>query len=298
MFTDKVVVITGAGRGLGKDFAQFFASRGAKVVVNDNGTKKDGTGEDPTPAQEVVDLIKSKGGIAVPNFDNAVNGDKVIKCAIDNFGRVDILINNAGIVIPKIISKLTIEDYNIQMKYNVETAFACTKAAWPYFVKQKHGKIVNLTSPFGLYGFSHVSPYSASKSALIGFTKSLAIEGKRYNIKVNGVAPMALSRMTDEYPPVHKDVFGPEKITPILAYLCMDNCKETGTIYEASCGWISKVRVQRAKGTFFEKNFDLEDVIDKIDDIQDFNNSSSNESEHSIIVVTKLTEGAKKKAGF
>lgn len=298
MFTDKVVVITGAGRGLGKDFAIFFASRGAKVVVNDNGTGKDGQGEDRAPAQDVVDLIKSRGGTAVVNFDNAVQGVKVINSAIDNFGKIDILINNAGIVIQKPFPKMSIDDYNIQMKYNVETAFACSKAAWPYFVKQKSGKIINLTSPFGLYGHSHVSPYSTSKAALIGLTKSLAIEGADYNIKVNGVAPMALSRMTEDFAPVDSKLFGPQKITPILAYLCMDDCDETGTIYEASSGWVSKVRVQRSKGAFFSQDFSLEDVIDKIQDINDFDNSSSNESEHSLVVVMNHLEAAKKKANF
>lgn len=296
MFTGKVVVITGAGRGLGKDFALFFASRGAKVVVNDIGLPKHEMSNvlNSQPAQEVVDLAKANGGIAVANYDNAVEGHKVIKSAIDNFGKIDILINNAGVVLMKSFTDLTIEDYQYQMRSNVETAFSCSQAAWPYFVKQKSGKIVNLTSPFGLYGSHHVIPYSMSKAAMIALTKSLAVEGRQSNIQVNGVAPMALSRMTEDH--IHEDIkrqdYGPEKVTPILAYLCMDSCNESGAIFEASCGWISKVRVQRAKGTFFNKAFELEDVIEKVGEINNFEKSTSDEREHSLSVVINLLKSS------
>lgn len=195
-FDDKVVVVTGAGGGIGREYALFFASKGAKVVVNDLGTSHTGVGASSNnSADKVVAEIKAKGGVAVANYDSVEFGDKIIKTALDNFKRIDILINNAGILRDISFQKMKDEDWNLIFKVHVYGAYSCTRAAWNAMREQGYGRIINTSSAAGLFGSFGQVNYSAAKLALHGFTQSLAKEGVKKNILVNTIAPLAATRM-------------------------------------------------------------------------------------------------------
>lgn len=195
-FDGKVVVVTGAGGGIGREYALFFAARGAKVVVNDLGTSHTGVGAGGNnSADKVVAEIKAKGGVAVANYDSVEFGDKIIKTAIDNFKRIDILINNAGILRDISFQKMKDDDWNLIFKVHVYGAYSCTRAAWNFMREQGYGRIINTSSAAGLFGSFGQVNYSAAKLALHGFTQSLAKEGVKKNILVNTIAPIAATRM-------------------------------------------------------------------------------------------------------
>lgn len=220
-FDGKVVVITGAGGGIGKVYALFFASRGAKVVVNDLGTSHKGDGNNANAADKVVDEIKAKGGQAVANYDSVEFGDKIIKTAVDAFGRVDIVINNAGILRDISFQKMKDLDWNLIFKVHVFGAYSVTKAAWNIMREQGYGRIINTASAAGLFGSFGQVNYSAAKLALHGFTQALAREGEKKNIRVNTIAPLAASRMLETVmPPDILKTVQPELVVPLVAYLC------------------------------------------------------------------------------
>ncbi len=174
LFTGKVVVVTGSGGGIGREYALFFASRGAKVVVNDLGSSATGTGNSSSAADKVVDQIKAKGGIAVANYDSVENGDKIIKTAVDNFGKIDILINNAGILRDVSFQKMKDQDWSLIMKVHLDGTYKCTRAAWNIMREQGYGRIINTSSAAGLFGSFGQANYSAAKLAVHGFTLALA----------------------------------------------------------------------------------------------------------------------------
>jgi len=191
-FKDKVVVITGSGGGLGKAYALEYAKRGAKVVINDLGGTLKGSGHDAKAADLVVKEIKDLGGIAVANYDSVTdNASNIIKTAVDNFGRIDILINNAGILRDVSIAKMTLQEFQSVIDVHLNGAYKITKAAWPYMREQKFGRIINTCSPAGLFGNFGQANYSAAKLGLVGFAETLAKEGYKYNIFVNSIAPLA-----------------------------------------------------------------------------------------------------------
>ncbi|KAJ2972897.1 hypothetical protein NQ176_g6895 [Zarea fungicola] len=181
-YDDQVVIVTGAGGGLGKAYALYFGARGASVVVNDLGGSFKGEGNSTKAADVVVNEIKAAGGKAVANYDSVEFGDKIVETAIQAFGRVDILINNAGILRDTSFKNLKDEDWDLIMKVHVYGAYKVTRAAWPYFRKQKYGRVINTASAAGLYGNFGQTNYSAAKLALVGFTETLAKEGYKYNI--------------------------------------------------------------------------------------------------------------------
>jgi len=270
-YDGKVVVITGAGVGLGRAYALFYATRGAKIVVNDLGTSHLGTGTGHNAADLVVKEVKALGGVAVANYDSVEFGDKVIKTAIDNFGRVDILINNAGILRDKAFKNMTKDDWDLIVKVHLNGVFSCTKAAYPYMLTQKYGRIINVSSPAGLYGAFGQVNYSCAKSGMIGFTQTLAIEGFKNNILVNAIAPVAATRMTETV--FSKDVLEKLKvdyIVPLVAYLTHESCKENGQIFEIGGRWIAKLRWQRSEGAYFDGKFGPEEVRDKMPNILNF----------------------------
>jgi len=272
-FDGKVVVITGAGGALGRVYALLFASRGASVVVNDLGVSMTGTAGSASPAQKVVDEIVKAGGKAVANYDSVEEGEKIIKAAIDNFGRVDIVINNAGILRDTSFAKMTDEQWDLVFKVHVRGAFKVTKAAWPYFREQKYGRIINTTSAAGIYGNFGQANYSAAKLALVGFSSTLAQEGAKLNIHCNTIAPVAGSRMTETVmPPDLVKALKPDYVAPLVAYLCHDSCKENGGLFEVGAGWAAKLRWQRAKGHLFplSSGFTVEDVASNWKKITDF----------------------------
>lgn len=208
-FDGQVVVVTGAGGGLGKQYCLAFAERGASVVVNDLGGSFKGEGnstrvrvsqlpftssylQDIQAADVVVEEIKAAGGKAVANYDSVTNGDKIIETAIQNFGRIDILLNNAGILRDVSLKNMKDQDWDLIMDVHVKGSYKCARAAWPHFRKQKFGRVINTASAAGLFGNFGQANYSAAKLAMVGFTETLAKEGAKYNIHANVIAPIGM----------------------------------------------------------------------------------------------------------
>nr|WKY18077.1 MFE1 [Schizochytrium sp.] len=250
-YDGKVAVVTGAGNGLGRAYALLLGSRGAKVVVNDLGGSTHGEGASTNAADKVVEEIKSAGGEAVANYDSVEYGDKIIKTALDAFGRVDIVINNAGILRDVAFHKMTQKDWDLIYTVHLKGTYAVTKAAWETMRKQQFGRVINVASAAGLYGNFGQANYSAAKLGILGLTKTLAREGASKNIKVNCIAPLAGSRMTATVMPQEMvDALRPEFVAPVVAYLSHDSCESSGQVYELGAGWVAELRWQRAKGGF------------------------------------------------
>ena len=255
-FDNKVAVITGAGNGLGKSHALFLASRGARVVVNDLGGTVAGTGGSRAVADAVVEEITAAGGEAVANYDTVAteeSGKRVIQTALDAFGTVDILINNAGNVRDKSFAKMDLEDFRSLIDVHLMGAVYCTHAAWPSMREKSFGRVVMTTSSAGLYGNHGHTNYGTAKMALIGLMNSLKEEGQRYNITVNAIAPIALTRMsepatTPQYAPLMK----PEFVTAAVAWLCAPDNTDSGHIIQAGAGYYSKIEVREAAGVLFD----------------------------------------------
>ncbi len=255
-FDNKVAVITGAGNGLGKSHALFLASRGAKVVVNDLGGTVAGTGGSRAVADAVVEEITAAGGEAVANDDTVATeegGQHVIQTALDAFGTVDILINNAGNVRDKSFAKMDLDDFRSLIDVHLMGAVYCTHAAWPIMREKGFGRVVMTTSSAGLYGNHGHTNYGTAKMALIGLMNSLKEEGRRYNISVNAIAPIALTRMsepatTPQYAPLMK----PEFVTAAVAWLCAPDNTDSGHIIQAGAGYYSKIEVREAAGALFD----------------------------------------------
>ncbi|KAF9541854.1 hypothetical protein EC957_002624 [Mortierella hygrophila] len=251
-FDGRVVIVTGAGGGLGRSHALAFGARGASVVVNDLGGSTTGEGASNRAADVVVEEIRAAGGKAVANYDSVLDGEKIVETAMKAFGRVDIVINNAGILKDVSFARMTDQQWNLIFQVHVEGAYKVLKAAWPIFRKQKFGRIINTTSAAGLYGNFGQANYSAAKLALVGLTQTLALEGKRDNIHCNVIAPMAASRMTETIlPPDMLASLKPEMVTPLVEYLCHEDTTETGSIFEVGAGFVGKLRWERTGGHGF-----------------------------------------------
>lgn len=270
-YDGKVAIVTGAGNGLGKEYAKLLASRGAKVVVNDLGGSATGAGASSAAADKVVDEIKLAGGEAVADYNSVTDGDKIVQTAIDKYGRIDIVINNAGILRDVSFRKMTDKDWDMIYQVHMLGAYKVTHAAWPHMEKNGYGRIVNVSSPAGLYGnFGQVN-YSAMKRAAVGFTLALSLEGAKKNIKANVIAPLAASRMMQTI--MGEDMLKnlpASSVATFVSYLCHESCASTGGIFELGGHWIAKVRWQRAKGVTLRENFTIEDVAKNIDKIADF----------------------------
>lgn len=271
-FDGKVAVITGAGGGLGRCHALLLASKGASVVVNDLGGSVDGSGEGSvSPAQLVVDEIKAAGGDAVADA-NSVSTEKggaaIIKTALDKFGRVDILINNAGILRDKSFAKLTFDMLNLVIDVHLHGTINTCKAAWDIMKKQQYGRIVNTTSAAGLFGNFGQTNYAAAKMGIVGVSKVLGIEGVKNNVMVNILAPGAKTRMTEDILGPMADKMSPEQVSPIVAYLAHEDCSVTGEIFSAGAGRTAKIFVGAAQG-YFNEAVTLEDIRDNFGKICD-----------------------------
>jgi len=252
-YDGRVAVITGAGAGLGRAYALELGARGAQVVVNDLGGARDGSGDgSAAPADEVVREIEDLGGRAVANYDNvatAEGGENIIKCALDTFGRVDIVINNAGILRDKSFLKMEPENWQAVMDVHLNGAYNVTRPAFAVMKENGFGRIVMTTSAAGLYGNFGQTNYSAAKMALVGLMNTLKLEGKKYNIKVNTIAPLAASRLTEDIMP--PDIFEralPEFVVPMVAYLCSDECTESGAIFNAGMGYFNRAAILTGAG--------------------------------------------------
>jgi len=251
-FDGRVAVITGAGAGLGRTYAIEFAKRGARVVVNDLGGARNGTGSSSKVADDMVSEIEGMGGEAVANYDSvasAQGAENIIKTAVDKFGGVDILINNAGILRDKSLMKMTDEEWDIVHSVHMKGAYYMTKAAFPVMREKQFGRIIFTTSGAGLYGNFGQTNYASAKMALIGFMNVIKIEGAKYNILGNAIAPVAASRLTEDVMP--PDLFKkmkPEFVYPIVLYLCSEENQDSGMIFNCGAGWYSRTAVMCASG--------------------------------------------------
>ena len=257
-FDGRVAIVTGAGNGLGRSHALLLASRGAKVVVNDLGGSHTGGGKSSAAADKVVEEIKAAGGEAVANYDSVEDGDKIVKTAVDAFGKVDIVINNAGILRDVSFQKMSQDDWDLIYKVHVLGAYRVTKAAWDIMREQGYGRIVFTASAAGIYGNFGQANYSMAKLGIHGLAQTLALEGKKKNVLVNTIAPIAGSRMTETVLPKELiDALKPEYVTPLVAYLCHESNDETGSLFEVGGGFMGKLRWERAEGKLFKLGRDI-----------------------------------------
>lgn len=272
-FDDQVVVVTGAGGGLGRAYALEFARRGALVVVNDLGGSGHGEGASSSAADEVVKEIQALGGDAVANYDSVEQGEAIIRTALDNYDRVDIVINNAGILRDSSFAKMSDEDWELIYKVHIEGAYKVTKAAWPHMVKQGFGRIIFTTSAAGIYGNFGQANYSSAKSALLGLGRTLAIEGSAKNVLTNIIAPIAGSRLTETiWPEEVLKATSPDYVVPLVVKLCAADNTENGSLFEVGASWFAKVRTERSKGVAFglDSAITAEQVDARWNDICDF----------------------------
>lgn len=256
-FDGKVAIVTGAGNGLGRAHALLLGSRGAKVVVNDLGVSTDGRGSSSAAADAVVAEIRALGGEAVADHHSVTEGEKIVATALEAFGTVDILINNAGILRDTSFHKMTEEQWDLIQDVHVKGAFRLTHAVWPIMRDKGYGRIVMTASGAGIFGNFGQCNYSTAKSGLIGFANSLAIEGASKNIRVNTIAPIAASRMviaSGLFPEEMHERLKVEDVAPLVGWLCSEQCPDTGGLFEVGGGFHAKYRWERSKGRFLHTN--------------------------------------------
>lgn len=266
-FEGRVAVVTGAGGGLGRSHALLLAGRGAKVVVNDLGGSRDGSGAGSEMADAVVQEIVDAGGEAVANYAGVhtwAGGQAIVQTALDAFGRIDVVVNNAGILRDTSFAKLEEDQLDLVLKVHLYGGFHVARAAWPHLKDQGYGRIINTTSGSGLYGNFGQSNYSAAKLGLVGLTRTLAIEGAKYGVVANAIAPVAKSRMTEDImPPQLLSRLEPEYVSPLVAYLASESCTDTGRIYSVGGGYMARVAIVEGEGTTFEGVPTPDDVADQ-----------------------------------
>ena len=268
-YDGKVAIITGAGGGLGRQHALLLAKRGALVVVNDLGGNIDGTGGDASAAQKVVDEIKAAGGEAVADHNSVATpegGAAIVKTAVDTYGRVDIVINNAGILRDKSFHNMSPELMNPVFDVHLKGAFHVTQPAWVLMREQGYGRIISTSSAAGIFGNFGQTNYGAAKLGLVGFTRVLAVEGAKYNIKANAIAPLALTRMTEDLMGALADKLDPSQVSPIVAWLAHEDCPVTGQVYSVGGGRVANVFFGETQG-FTKPGHSLEDIRDNWEEI-------------------------------
>jgi 3-hydroxy-3-methylglutaryl CoA synthase/NAD(P)-dependent dehydrogenase (short-subunit alcohol dehydrogenase family)/putative sterol carrier protein len=252
-FDGRVAIVTGAGAGLGRVYALALAKRGAKVVVNDLGGARDGSGgSSASPAEKVVSEIKDLGGEAVANYDNVATpegGENIVKTALDTFGAVDILINNAGILRDKSFLKMEPDNWQAVLSVHLHGAYHVTRPAMVAMKEKGYGRIVMTTSGAGLYGNFGQTNYSAAKMGLVGLMNTLKLEGQKYNIKVNTIAPIAASRLTEDVmPPELFEKSKPEFVSPLVMFLASEACQESGSIFNVGMGYFNRAAIHTGPG--------------------------------------------------
>lgn len=276
-FKGRVAIVTGAGAGLGRDYAIELAKRGAKVVVNDLGGSRDGIGSSDATANKVVEEIKAQNGEAIPNYDSVATvegGENIVKAAIDAFGKVDIVINNAGILRDKTFHNMDPENWDAVMAVHLRGAYCVSKPAFIHMREQGYGRIVMTSSGAGLFGNFGQTNYSAAKTALLGFTNTLKLEGAKYNIKVNVIVPAALTRLTEDvFTPEMAKAFKAEYITPATLYLCSEQCEDSGAYINACAGYYSRSAIVTGPGTIFSEIPSPEQISESWDKIMSLDNA-------------------------
>jgi NAD(P)-dependent dehydrogenase (short-subunit alcohol dehydrogenase family) len=256
-FDGRVAVITGAGGGLGRSHALELARRGAHILVNDLGGALDGSGSSMSAAARVVDEITSFGGIAAPNHDNVATpqgGEAIVQAALDAFGRVDVLVNNAGILRDKAFHQMDVTMIDAVVDVHLKGALYVSQPAFRVMREQGYGRIVNTTSASGLFGNFGQANYGAAKAGLAGLTRVLAIEGEGRGIKVNAIAPIASTRMTQDVLGDLAAKVSPESVSPLVAYLAHEECSVNGHVYSVAGGRIARIFVAETRGVVLPEN--------------------------------------------
>ena len=276
-YDGKVAIITGAGGGLGRQHARLFAQEGARVVVNDLGGSRDGTGSGSAMADAVVSEITDAGGEAVANYDNIATtegGNRVVETALDAFGQIDVVVNNAGILRDKSFHKMTPEQWDAVLRVHLYGAFNTTRAAWPHMREQGFGRVIVTTSTSGLFGNFGQANYGAAKMGLVGMINTLAVEGMRFNITANAIAPLANTRMTaDVIPDDDRLQLDPAYASPLVVHLASEECSDTGTITLASGGHYARIAFMQAKGVQFDHVPSVEELALSWSEITDLTDS-------------------------
>lgn len=257
-FTGRVAIITGAGGGLGKTYSLELARRGCLVVVNDPGGLRDGTGSDATHADQVVEEIRALGGQAVASYDGVqskTGGEAIVATALDHYGKVDILIHNAGIIRDRSFAKMTEDEWKSVIDVHLNGAYYVAYPAWQVMRENHYGRVVLTTSVSGLFGNFGQANYAAAKMGLVGLMNVLVIEGFKYGINVNCLSPTALTRMTEDLdrtgaPDVSRD---PAHVTPATIYLASEACQESGAIIHAGHGFFGRIQMAHNPGIFLSK---------------------------------------------
>jgi NAD(P)-dependent dehydrogenase (short-subunit alcohol dehydrogenase family) len=270
-FDGKVAIVTGAGGGLGRQHALLLASRGARVVVNDIGGSVSGEGSDTGPAGAVVEEIRNGGGEAVADTSSVSSpegGEAIVQTAMDAFGRVDIVVNNAGILRDKSFHNMTPDLLEPVLDVHLKGAFYVTRPAWIKMREQGYGRVVNTSSNSGLLGNFGQTNYGAAKMGLVGFTRVLAAEGAKYNIKVNAIAPLARTRMTEEVMGDVVSKLDPESVSPVVAWLAHEDVPVTGEVYSVGGGRVARFFIGMTHG-YYQRGLTVEDVRDHFEQIRD-----------------------------
>jgi NAD(P)-dependent dehydrogenase (short-subunit alcohol dehydrogenase family) len=253
---DRVVVVTGAGGGLGREYALTLANEGASVIVNDLGGSRDGTGAGHNMADQVVEEIKAAGGRAAANYDSVAEpegAENIIKTALDEFGKVDGVVSNAGILRDGTFHKMSFENWDAVLKVHLYGGYNVIRAAWPHFREQSFGRVVVATSTSGLFGNFGQANYGAAKLGLVGLINTLAQEGAKYNIKTNAVAPIAATRMTEDImPPEVLKNLTPDFVAPVVAYLCSEEVPDTDSIFIVGGGKVQRTALFQNEGVTFK----------------------------------------------
>jgi NAD(P)-dependent dehydrogenase (short-subunit alcohol dehydrogenase family) len=270
---DRVIVVTGAGGGLGREYALTLAKEGASVVVNDLGGSRDGTGAGHSMADEVVNEIKEAGGRAVANYDSVAESDgaqNIIKTALDEFGKVDGVVSNAGILRDGTFHKMEFANWDSVLKVHLYGGYNVIRAAWPHFREQSYGRIVVATSTSGLFGNFGQANYGAAKLGLVGLINTLAQEGAKYNIKANALAPIAATRMTqDILPPEVFEKLTPEYVAPVVGYLMSEEVADSASVFIVGGGKVQRTALFQNEGVTFDHVPSVDDVAAKWAQIDD-----------------------------
>ena len=251
-FEGQVALVTGAGAGLGRAYALDLAKRGAKVVVNDLGGDPHGEGADAAPARKVCDEIKAAGGEATPNFDSVSSYDggfNMVKTAIDTYGRLDVVICNAGILRDIAFHNMSEADWDAVFAVHIKGSFTVLRAAWPVFRQQSYGRVVLTTSSSGIYGQFGQANYGSAKTAMLGLMNVLKQEGAKYNVNVNTVAPVAGTRLTQTVMPQEMvERLKPELVVPAVTWMVSKECQDSGIIIEAGAGNFNRAAIVKGPG--------------------------------------------------
>ena len=296
-FKDKVAIVTGAGGGLGRCHALQFAEKGAKVIVNDLGGAVDGSGGSSEAADKVVEEIKAMGGDAISNGSSVTDKagvKKLVDDAMAAYGRIDVLVNNAGVLRDKSFAKVTLDDFEFVVDVHMMGSVYCTKAVWPIMVEQKYGRIVMTSSSSGIFGNFGQSNYGSAKMGVVGLMNTLRIEGQKNNIKVNSLVPVAATRMTENLgmPDAVFDSLKPEYVSPAVIFMSSEDAPD-GVMISAGAGVFAMAEIVHSEGIALKGDDLNADILaEKWSKASDMTNSKALRSgaEHTAHIFKKLSE--------